>query len=290
MLVLVLLFVILGFSLIAIDSRLNRFVSSKIMQDGTVLPYTTLQHIYPIDDQQRPIYIFFHICTQGEHWKNILDTQMKTIINSGLYHKCNTIWYGCSCQSCEELLVDYFAPFKKVFPLPRAMCSNQKTYENNTLNSMIRFCQHLSNTADCLYIHTKATTAKSKAQHSWREFMMYWMVERHDIAIDLLHRDFYTVGTLYQKLPFIVYGYNRLYSGNFFWGSSDYIKQLPMVNNTSNRFLAEYLIFKRYIRGKHASINSQTFVSIYMPFKTGLYKDCIKITPITNDKLRILIV
>jgi hypothetical protein len=260
------------------------------MQDGTIVPYTTLQHMYPINQQRRPIYIFFHICTQGEHWQNILDTQMKTIVNSGLYDKCNTIYYGCSCKSCDDLLTKYFTPFKKIRPLPDALCATQKTYENMTLNAMIRFCRSLSYTADCLYIHTKATTAKSKAQHSWRDYMMYWMLERHDVAIDLLHRGFHTVGTLYIKLPFSIHGYSRMYSGNFFWVSSDYIRQLPVIENTSNRFLAEQLIFKNYVQGKHVSINSKTFLSMYIPFKTGLYKDNIKPIPITNDKLRILVV
>lgn len=277
-------------SLFVINSTLNQIVSSSLMQDGKIIPYTTLQHIYPINSQQRPIYIFFHVCTQGEHWQHILDAQMKTIIDSGLYHKCHTIWYGCSCQSCEYLLQNYFASYEKVLPLPRAICANQKTYENQTLNAMIRFCQNLSYTADCLYIHTKATTAKSKSQHLWRDYMMYWMVERYAVSLDLLHRGFYTVGTLYQHLPFQVYGYNRLYSGNFFWVSSDYMKTLPIINNTSNRFLAEQLIFKTYIPGRHASIDSKTLLSLYIPLKTGLYKDSIKTIPVTNDKLRILIV
>lgn len=120
--------------------------------------------------------------------------------------------------------------------------------------------------------------------------MMYWMVQRHDIATDLLHRGFYTVGTLFQKYPYIVLGFDKFYAGNFFWASSNYIKQLPIIDNTSNRFMAEQLLFKRYVKGKHASINSKTFLSIYIPFKTGLYKDTITPIHITPDKLKILIV
>lgn len=278
-------------SIIALHPRWNKFVSSKIMQDGKIIPYKVLQQTYPnkIEQQKRNTYIFFHICTQGEHWRSILDKQMQTIINSGLYDKCHTLWYGCSCHMCTDLLSEYFKPYKKVQPLPRAMCSKEKTYENETLNSMIRFCQELPYSADCLYIHTKGTTAKSTAQHAWRDHMMHWMVERHDIALDLLQRGFHTVGTLYQKLPFMVYGYYRLYSGNFFWVSSEYMKSLPIIKNVSNRFLAEQLLFQKYTRGKHACVNPGILTSVYIPFKTGLYKDNVKTAKVSNEKLRILV-
>lgn len=277
-------------SVIAINPQLNRIVSSRMLQDGKVLSYMNIQKSFPIQDKKRPMYIFFHICTQGKDWKHILDTQMQSIITSGLYEKCHTLWYGCSCYKCVDILKEYFAAYKKVKPLPRAMCAKEKTYENQTLNSMIRFCKELPDTADCLYIHTKGTTAKSKAQHAWRDYMMYWMVERHDVALDLLHRGFHTVGPLYQKLPFKIYGYYRLYLGNFFWVSSEHMKQLPIINNVSNRFLAEQLIFLRYTHGKHACINPQTFASVYIPFKTGLYKDSIDTIPVTNEDLQIRIV
>lgn len=294
MLLLIIFFTIL--SIIALHPRWNKLVSSKIMQDGKVVPYKTLQETYPIlmndnKRQKRHTYIFYHICTQGEHWKSILNNQMQTIIKSGLYDKCHTIWYGCSCHKCTELLEDYFKSFQKVKPLPRAMCAKEKTYENETLNSMIRFCRELplNEPANCLYIHTKGTTAKSTAQHAWRDHMMHWMVERHNIALDLLERGFYTVGTLYQKLPLTIYGYYRLYSGNFFWVSSEYMKTLPIITNTSNRFLAEQLIFKKYSQGKHVCINPGVLTSVYIPFRTGLYKDNVKTAEISNANLDILI-
>lgn len=277
-------------SIIFLNPQLNKLVSSRLMQDGAIIPYAVIQKTYPIkEDKKRDVYIFFHICTQGEHWKTILDAQMQCIIRTGLYDKCRTLWYGCSCHLCTDLLKDYFKPFKKVKPLPRAMCAKEKTYENETLNSMIRFCQKLPNKADCLYIHTKGTTAKSKAQHSWREHMMHWLVERHDVAIDLLQRGFYTVGTLYKHLPFKVIGYDRLYAGNFFWVTSDYMKKLPIITNVSNRFLAEQLIFQRYTPGRHACINPGVLTSLYIPFRTGLYKDIVKTVPVSNEILQILV-
>lgn len=267
---------------------LNKRVAMALMQDGTLMPYEHLKKTYPLG-RSSPIHIFFHICTQGTHWKQILQTQMNSIIKCGLYDKCEVLWYGCSCDRCVPLLQEFFAPYKKVKPLERAMCDKQKTYENSTLNSMIRLCQSLPYDVDCLYIHTKGTTAKSKAQHAWREYMMYWLVKHHHVAVDILRRGFYTVGTLYQKLPVDVLGYHRLYSGNFFWVRSEYMKMLPIVKDMSNRFKAEQLIFGKYSRGKHACINPETYLSVYIPVYTGLYKDAIEIESVPVEKLNILI-
>jgi hypothetical protein len=215
---------------------------------------------------------------------------MDSIIRSGLYTKCHKLWYGCSCHSCVPILKTYFSSYEKVHALPQALCGEVKSYENMTLNSMIRFCRSLPYEADCLYIHTKGTSAKSQSQHSWREYMMYRLVDNHEIALDILRRGFYTVGTIYQNIPVTIYGYKRLYSGNFFWVNSNYMKTLPIINNISNRFEAEQLIFKNYTPGMHVAINTDTFLSLYIPWKTGLYKDSIEVLPIKNTHIEVLVV
>lgn len=275
-----------------LNPSINRYVASAVFTDGKALPYREVQKTYPLIDEgkSRPIYLFLHICTQGEHWRTILESQMKSIVETGLYDKSHTIWYGCSCHMCVPLLKDYFASYDKVKPLPRAMCADKPTYENATLNDMIRFCARLPYGANCLYIHTKGTTAKSQAQHAWREYMMYWLLDRHEVSIDLLNRGFDTVGTLYQKFPVEIYGYSRLYSGNFFWVKSEYMRELPQVTNMSNRFLAEQLIFKKYRRGKHACLSIKNYLSIYIPFKAGLYQFPITTKPIPDDALQIIVV
>ena len=273
---------------------INQQFAQSILSEGKVIKYPRLQEKYPnmSMSQTRPIFIFFHICTKGEHWERILDEQMRCIIVSGLYDRCHTLWYGCSCDRCVSILKNYFKHYTKVKPLSHALCDQVKTYENMTLNSMIHFCREiLPVEADCLYIHTKGTTAKSESQHAWREYMMYWLVDQHKMCIDLLQRGFYTVGTIYQKIPLIrVYGYERLYAGNFFWVNSAYMASLPIIKSVGNRFKAEQLIFQRYTRGKHIVINRETYLSLYIPWRTGLYKDSIKVVKKPIDTIDILIV
>ena len=278
--IIIILFILLLIALT--DFQMNQYIAKQIYQDGKTFTYNEIQQKYPliINNHKKPIYVFFHICTQGNNWNKILTSQLKCIISSGLYDKCTTIWYGCSCNMCVSLLKDYFAPYDKIKPLQNAMCNEVKSYENMTLNNMIIFCRELQIDANCLYIHTKGTTQRSKSQNAWRDYMMYWIVKEHEISLELLNRDFYTVGTLYV-------GRQRHYPGNFFWVKSKYMKNLPIIYNISNRYKAEFLIFKNYTPGKHASINKEVFIS-FLYF--GLYKYNIKIIPQPKENLEYIII
>lgn len=279
--------IIFIFLFIAITNiKINEYVAKHIYQDGETFTYNEIQQKYPlvITNHKKPIYIFFHICTQGNNWNKILTSQLKCIISSGLYDKCTTIWYGCSCNMCVSLLKDYFAPYDKIKPLQNAMCNEINSYENMTLNNMIIFCRELKFDANCLYIHTKGTTQRSKPQNAWRDYMMHWIVKEHEISLELLNRGFYTVGTLYQKDIFF---FKRYYSGNFFWVKSKYMKNLPIIYNISNRFKAEFLIFKNYTPGKHACINKDVFISLLY---VGLYKHNISIIQQPKENLEYIIV
>ena len=293
-LVIMILLVILVFVILfaLTNPRINQYIAKHIFQDGKTFSYNEIQEKYPLilTHHKRPIYVFFHICPQGQYWKKILTSQLQCLISSGLYDKCTTIWYGCSCNMCVSILKDYFAPYDKIKQLPNAMCSKVNSYENMTLNSMIRFCRELPFDANCLYMHTKGTTAKTESQHAWRDYMMHWMVKEHEISLDLLNRGFYTVGTLYINTPLLNSLKTRIYAGNIFWVSSNYMKSLPVISNITNRYEAETILFKNYTHGKHASINKDCFFSIYIPWKIGLYKDKISIIPQSKENLEYLII
>ena len=278
--------IIFIFFLIAITNiQINQYLAKYIYQDGETFTYNEIQQKYPlvITNHKKPIYIFFHICTQGNNWNKILTFQLKCIISSGLYDKCTTIWYGCSCNMCVSLLKDYFAPYDKIKPLSNAMCNEINSYENMTLNNMIIFCRELKFDANCLYIHTKGTSQKSKSQNAWRDYMMHWLVKEHEISLELLNIGFYTVGTLYKNSTIL----GKIYSGNFFWVKSKYMKNLPIIYNISNRYEAESLIFKNYTPGKHACINKDVFIS-FLYF--GLYKHNISIIQQPKENLEYIIV
>jgi hypothetical protein len=60
------------------------------------------------------------------------------------------------------------------------------------------------------------------------------------------------------------------YSGNFWWGRSDYIKKLDYIdkNNNRNRLMAEYKILSKIEKNKHISLSNEYWISI---FSSGLY-------------------
>lgn len=258
----------------------NKLIAEYVFNDAY---YTTLGNVRSmspvITNRHKKIYVFYHVCTQGKYAKQIMESQMNHLITSGLYDKMTTLYYGCNCSNCDIESRAFFDKYDKCIPLPHGLHPNIKSYENLTLNGMLDFAkrqtENESETTVCLYIHTKGTSSRSHVQHVWREFMMYWLVTYHHVCLELLDRGFLTVGTLYV---YHKYMYGRIYSGNFFWAHASYLKTLPYIRTYTNRFLAETLLLKKYIHGRHAVISKEFAASGYIPFLNltfGYYKDAI---------------
>jgi hypothetical protein len=246
--------------------EINKIITNILFPLKTI-KYEIFKNNYPIIYNKIPIFIFFHICPYSEDnitYKNILNEQMNYLISSGLYDKCDKLYYGCSCKNCDNILDDYFKNFDKVYKLEDSICPDINSYENTTVNGMIKFTKNSKIKFYGLYIHTKGTTAFSQAQNNWRNFLMYWLVQKHDICIDILNRDFYTVGVNY------IHDY---YSGNFFWFSSDYLKNSNYIDNLYNRYNAEFFLFKNSIKNKHICLSTNNrFISLKeFIITTGLY-------------------
>ena len=240
------------------------------------IQYSDLKENYPVKMTQLPIYVFYHICTAN---MKILDEQIGELVNSGLYSVATKLFYGCNCSSCDTILEEYMKQYERFEPIPSAILPDTKTYENGTLNAMIAYAKGSKEKFYALYIHTKGTTNISEAQQAWRRVMMYWLVTNYRLCIDILNRDFYTVGLFYST-AFDLHG--KQYEGNFFWTVSDYVKTLPMIKKVENRFNAEKLIFSKYQKGKHI-----TLLKELGKFALG-YVVSIKIRPTENPYLAIV--
>jgi len=220
---------------------------------------------YPIIYDKIPIFIFFHICPYSNDnitYLIILNEQMNNLISSGLYNKCDKLYYGCSCKNCDIILNNYFKKFDKAHKLQDSICPNINSYENTTINGMIKIAKNNKIKFYGLYIHTKGTTTFSQTQNNWRNFQMYWLVQKHDVCIDILNRDFYTIG-----INFLL----NHYSGNFFWFSSDYLKNSYNIDEIYNRYNAEFFLFKNYIQNKHICLSSNNRFISDKTLITGLY-------------------
>ena len=242
----------------------NSKITNVFNKSQKIIKYEDFKRTYP-SKTTKPIYIFYHICTQNE-WKDIVEEQMKTIIDSGLYEKATKIYYGCNCSLCDVELDEFFRPYDKA--TPSILSPDTKTYENLTMNEMIQFSKNNPDSY-ILYIHTKGTTKRSISQIGWRNYMMYWLVDRHQIAIDSLDRGFHTVGTFYINNRFInLMNIPIHYSGNFFWSTGEYLCRVPFIEKVEDRYHAEFTLLKSYETGKHININNKSYLS---PYSLGLY-------------------
>jgi hypothetical protein len=251
--------------------RLNRAAFSTFV-DGKIVRCKDLMHHPDKTTNKRPatpVYIFMHICTKGPYWKAIVQDQLSQIIDAGLYDAAKTIYYGCTCDSCSVKLPELFSAYEKIKPLPKAIRDDKNTWENITVNEMIEHAIQIGSKEDAnfLYIHSKGSTGKSKAQHSWRNYMMYWMVKQHEACRSILDAGYNTVGVMYN--PQMFKGHKRHYSGNFFWTSARYLSTVPKITNIPNRYEAEMVLFTSYEKGKHVNMGTHGEFSIY--FKTPFF-------------------
>lgn len=230
----------------------------NVVNGGQRIMYSKLVTEFSEKEDERPIYIFYHIATIGR-WKEIVKEQMNILINSGLYDKCEGIWYGCNCEKCPSELSTFFKPYDKVRPLPGALIPDQKTYENGTVNAMLDFLRD-KDPGYVFYMHSKGVTARHPSQEGWRQYMMYWNVRKYHICIDLLSRGFNTTGVCHTKLPLIY----EHYSGNFWWARSEYLLKKPKIKDLTDRYNAERFLLRNDMEKKNVCIYQKTFLFPYI--------------------------
>jgi len=202
-----------------------------------------------------PIHIFIHIC-MIENWEIIIQDQINTIKNSGLYDICEKIHIG--------LLGDINNIHKKIFQDDKFdilyIDSRIDLYETNTINFIKYFCSKLKDEIYILYIHTKGVrrAGNDNVILSWRKMMEYFLIEKYQYCIDNL--SFYdTIGN--NVINSYCYDMDKIavnknhtyhYSGNFWWSKKSYIDKLPFIeidlsiNAINTRYIAENWILSEY--------------------------------------------
>jgi hypothetical protein len=244
----------------------NSFISELIMPIPHI-NYDKFKMEYPIINKSIPIYIFYHICPSNI---NIVYDQINILIESNLYNIAKKIYYGCNCNNCDTILNKLFKKYNKFIKMDSAILPNTKTYENETINAMINIAKSSNEKFYALYFHTKGTSNIDKSQHKWRKLMTNILINNYRICTDILDRGFHTVGILYNNV------WIKHYSGNFFWVTSDYLKNVPLIEDVNDRMNAEYILFKNYIPNKHISISKKNYISFFISmfgitYKNGLY-------------------
>jgi hypothetical protein len=87
-----------------------------------------------------------------------------------------------------------------------------------------------------LYIHTKGASKQNLENVvSWRHLMNYFNIEKYKNIFKIFEKtDYNTYGVLLGSA-----GKWKLYSGNFWWAKSSYVKTIKMDGVRKNRFNAE---------------------------------------------------
>ena len=162
------------------------------------------------------INIFFHVATIN-HYKSIVENTLELIHKSGLYDECENIFL---CIVGNEDLNISDPKIKKIHN------PNIEHGEFFTLKILEDFCKE--NDSLVLYLHTKGvTTPGNKCIDDWRNYMLFFNVEKYKTCIDSLKEND-TCGVDLVTTP------TNHYSGNFWWSKSSHIKNLPKIEEINS--------------------------------------------------------
>lgn len=204
---------------------------------------------------QRPIAIVMHICPIN-HWTKIVQEQLHCIAQSGLLDiKTTKLLIGTSLpydaledslpydahsvesSKCAQTVLEFVRQTLQSqgkCTQPEVIAhSNNKTYENSTVNALLEYTKQQVQETYVLYVHNKGSFHADKRNDAWRQFMMHHLVKEYATCIPYLEM-YQTVGTHLSRYPLH-------YSGNFWWARSSLLQTLPSITDLTYRYHAERL-------------------------------------------------
>lgn len=197
----------------------------------------------------RSIYGYYHVCMIN-HWAEIVQEQIALIVDSGLYSQVRSIYIGCLGSKQDLGKLDTMISCLPKFHIAYHS-ENIKEFEFPTLNLMKDHADR-SDSFDAFYFHTKAVSWPKGVDRKgkdafiggeyWRHHLNYWNLKKWELC----HYKLKTWDTCGVKLIEESQGpaYQKHYSGTFFWARSEYLKSLPPVVYSTDRYQAEFWIGK----------------------------------------------
>jgi len=204
----------------------------------TVINSTVYQHINkPFDNLciSNPIYCVIHSCTFQTNGTAKLDYIIDKIIKSGFLGIVDKIIINNIGLPIQNKYGDKFNV--------NNYSENTLLYENPTLNKIKELAVNSTNSY-ILYLHTKGNSYSHETQQikDWTNMMLYFLVEKYTVCIDKLNSDYDTIGCNYNECVNEIPSH---YSGNFWWSKSDYIRSLPLLDETNpSKTEPEFWLFK----------------------------------------------
>ncbi len=105
--------------------------------------------------------------------------------------------------------------------------TNKYMWEFPTLSLIQTYASKVHPESEILYLHTKGVRRNAPSDDTiiqWRRYMLYWLVEHHDICRHVLAKGAYTCGANKKG------GKSACYGGNFWWAKAGYLaRKSPRV-------------------------------------------------------------
>tara|TARA_Y100000389_G_C17452986_1_gene516103 strand:+ start:783 stop:1556 length:774 start_codon:yes stop_codon:yes gene_type:complete len=221
------------------------------------------------------IVIFWHIC-QLQHWKQVVMEQYKILQTSGILDACHSVQIGYIGHIDH---IQFLLNMSHKFKIYRHS-QYYFHYERITLNSIIDFVhdQNNSNCKNILYLHSKGVTRHphSTSIKQWRLFMQYFLIQRFRDVLPLLNNydvvgcNIHNEGNSQHKIDNEQHCIH--YSGNFWWASVSYLKNMKKIPEYPKNMKSDYLFWlcERWILYKLPNCKA---IEVFTTGKKHFYKE-----------------
>ena len=191
---------------------------------------------------------FIHSCNLKEKGTESLDNLLNHINVSGLMDNLDLIIINNIGIDIDSSKYELSNKIKLI-----NYSDNPQLWELPTLKLMHYFSLQQSDKVNILYLHTKGITHNNGTPvyenvQDWINYMLYFLVEKHEKCVDLLNR-YDTVGLNYLVEP------HKHWSGNYWWATSQHISKLD-VSMLKDRHDAEWWCNSRSDTNHHVLHNS----------------------------------
>ena len=230
-----------------------------------------------VDDfPEKDINVFWH-CYLINNWEEIFEEQIDLLIKSELYDNLKSssihlFYYGDNDQIDKLFYLVNKHDKKNKISLHHI---KNNFFEFPTIQSLYNFAQE--NDSYILYFHFKGVWStldsgkNADAIKSWRKCLEYFTIEKWHNCLKKLDEGYEVVGALYN--------YNKihpLFSGNFWWSKSEYIKKLkyPNYDPSMNPYLGtpeDDGTWTRVECEKWINTIPNNFYNFYVPKDYGFY-------------------
>lgn len=220
---------------------------------------------------EQEYYIYYHIYLYMD-WIPMVKEQLDKLKDSGLLSKSLLrmgVLHNANAEKeiakFNELLLNYYN-YEVMF-----IKDNVATAESETIREMKKFSDESTENVKILYLMTKSMTQQGTendvACGYWRRMMEYFLIENWEKCVSVLDEGYDCCGINYQNHAAHINGETKLikiFNGNFFWVTSDYVKKIDKNFKFEHKYSAENWIL---------SEEHRAFSFFNTPSHINLYKD-----------------